>query len=249
MERHLYELIETYGVYAVFTLCMVEGDITLLISGVLANSSFFGPYSFFKVFFFGTLGAMVGDTFGYFVGRKFHDGVKGYKFYQLTQPRIEKLIDKFGGFAIIISKYIYGIRVAMCLFYGMSKMSFLRFLALDALSCSLWVLILSGVGYFFSGAITSIIGDYQRIGIALFFIVMIGVTVFYVLERYWLSDKVEEADPDTVQKFEEKLHAVEEVGLVTLRDLGGRLHLTREPSSEERAKNGPADGRPKEKDL
>ncbi len=234
MERHLYEIIEIYGVYAVFALCMVEGDITLLLSGVLANSSFFGSYSLVKVVFFGTLGAMVGDSFGYFVGFKFHDAVKGYRFYQMTQPRIEKLIDKFGPFAIIISKYVYGIRVAMCMFYGISRMRFVKFLLFDAISCLLWVLVLSGVGYFFSGAVTSIIGDYQRIGIALFFIVLVGVLVFYVLERYWLSDKMEDANPGAVQKLEETLLAVEEAGLGTLRDIGGRLHLTREPTREER---------------
>ncbi|MBX7062664.1 MAG: DedA family protein [Pyrinomonadaceae bacterium] len=233
MESHLYDIIATYGVYAVFALCMVEGDITLLLSGILANSSFFGNYSFLKVFIFGTLGAMVGDSFGYFLGYRFHRAVEGYRFYQLTQPRIEKLIDKFGGFAIIISKYIYGIRVAMCMFYGTSKMPFMRFLALDAISCSLWVLILSGVGYFFSGSIKTILGDYEKIGIALFFIVMTGVIVFYVVERYWLSDKVEEASPNTVQKIEEKILAVEEAGLGTLRDIGDRLHFTREPHHEE----------------
>ncbi|MCZ2391480.1 MAG: DedA family protein [Acidobacteria bacterium] len=233
MESHLLDIIATYGVYAVFALCMVEGDITLLLSGILANSGFFGNYSFLKVFIFGTLGAMAGDSFGYFLGYRFHKAVEGYKFYQLTQPRIEKLIDKFGGFAIVISKYIYGIRVAMCMFYGTSKMPFLRFLALDAISCSLWVLILSGVGYFFSGSIKTIIGDYEKIGIALFFIVMTGVIVFYVAERYWLSDKVEEASPDTVQKIEEKILAVEEAGLGTLRDIGDRLHFTRDPHTEE----------------
>ena len=110
----------------------------------------------------------------------------------------------------------------------------MRFLALDAISCSLWVLILSGVGYFFSGSIKTILGDYEKIGIALFFIVMTGVIVFYVVERYWLSDKVEEASPNTVQKIEEKILKVEEAGLGTLRDIGDRLHFTRDPHNDER---------------
>jgi membrane protein DedA with SNARE-associated domain len=38
----LYELIGQYGLYAVFILAMVEGDITLLLAGVLAHSYFFG---------------------------------------------------------------------------------------------------------------------------------------------------------------------------------------------------------------
>src|SRR5438445_3527345 len=234
MELPFYEIIKEYGIYAVFFLCTVEGDITLLISGVMAHAEFFGNYSFFQVLFFGTLGGMVGDCFGYLIGRIFHENAKDYRFYQVARPRIERIIDKFGSSAIVISKYIYGIRVAMCVFYGVGKMPFLRFLGLSAISCALWVFILSGVGYFFSGAVTSIIGDYKRIGIALFFIVMIVFIVFYVIERYWLSEKVEDANPETIHKIEEKLLAVEDIGKITLHDLGERLHLTREPNREEK---------------
>jgi membrane protein DedA with SNARE-associated domain len=234
MEHPLYEIIEQYGIYAVFALCTIEGDITLLISGVLAHSAFFGKYSFLKVLFFGTLGGMVGDSFGYMVGRTFHEQAKHYRFYQMAQPRVERLIDKFGGSAIIISKYIYGIRAAMCVFYGVGKMPFLRFVMLDAISCGMWVTVLAGAGYFFSGAITSIIGDFKQIGIALFFIVMSGIIIFYVIERFWLSEKVEEANPETIHKIEEKLLAVEEVAQDKLHNIGERLHLTREPSRDEK---------------
>ena len=55
---HLSQIIEQYGIYAVFALCTVEGDITLLISGTMAHGGFFGPYSFLKVILFGTLGAL-----------------------------------------------------------------------------------------------------------------------------------------------------------------------------------------------
>lgn len=224
----LSQFIEQYGIYAVFALCTIEGDITLLLSGAMAHSGFFGPYSFFWVFIAGTLGGMAGDSIGYALGRVFHQNAKDYRFYQMAQPRIERLIDKFGNYAIVISKYIYGIRVAMCVFYGIGKMPFHRFLLLDAISCSLWVLLLAGTGYFFSGAITSIIGDFQQIGIALFFIILFGVIAFYAIERYWLSEKVEEVEPETLVKLEEKLHHVEEVAQEKLHDLGERLHLTRD---------------------
>ncbi len=230
----LSQIIEQYGIYAVFALCTVEGDITLLISGTMAHAGFFGEYSFFKVLLFGTLGGMTGDCIAYGIGRVAHQKAKDYRFYQIAQPRIEKLIDKFGAFAIVISKYIYGIRAAMCVFYGIGKMPFLRFLVLDAISCFTWVLLLAGAGYFFSGAITSIIGDFRQIGVALFFIVLAGIIVFYVLERFWLSEKVEEASPETIHRIEERLHAVEEVASETLHDLGERLHLTRDPNREEK---------------
>lgn len=233
MDNTLYQLIEQYGIYAVFALCTVEGDITLLISGVLAHSEFFGKYSFLKVIAAGVLGGIVGDSFGYMVGRVFQKTVQNYRFYKIAQPRIERLIDKFGTFAIIISKYIYGIRGAMCLFYGIGKMPYWRFLMLDLISCTVWVLILSGTGYFFSGAITTIIGDFKQIGIALFFIVLVGIIIFYLMEHYWLSPKVEEADPETIHRIEEKIHDLEEVAQGKLHDIGERLHLTSSPDKKE----------------
>ncbi|MFL6467421.1 MAG: DedA family protein [Pyrinomonadaceae bacterium] len=237
----LSQIIAQYGIYAVFALCTIEGDITLLISGAMAHSGYFGNYSWLKVLFFGTVGGMAGDCVAYGVGRGFHENAKDYRFYQMAQPRIEKLIDKFGTFAIVISKYIYGIRAAMCVFYGIGKMPFGRFLILDGISCALWVFFLSGAGYFFSGAITSMIGDFKQIGITLFFLVLAGVILFYVIERFWISEKVEEANPETIHRIEEKLLAVEEVAHVKLHDLTERLHLSREPDKDERGseKNKP----------
>ena len=82
MEQHFYELFEQYGIYAVFALCTIEGDITLLLSGVMAHSGFFGPFSFLKVYIFGTLGGLVGDSVGYMIGRVFRETVKDYGFLQ-----------------------------------------------------------------------------------------------------------------------------------------------------------------------
>lgn len=242
MDQQLYDLIAQYGIYAVFLLCTVEGDITLLLSGTMAHGGLFGNWGFAKLFLAGTAGGVLGDCVGYGIGRVFHENAKDYRFYQVAQPRVEKLIAKFGNFAIIISKYIYGIRVAVCLSYGVSKMPFWRFLGASTISCSLWVLLLSGVGYFFSGAITSIIGDFKQVGFALFFVVMFGIIVFYVIERYWISERVEDADPETIHKIEEKLHAVEDIGMTTFQDLTERLHLTREPTKEEGEKGRKGEG-------
>ena len=234
MDHQLQDILAQYGIYAVLALCTIEGDITLLVSGTMAHGGFFGNWGFFKVLLAGTTGGVIGDCVGYGVGRVFHENAKDYKFYQVAQPRVEKLIDKFGGSAIIISKYIYGIRVAVCISYGVGKTPFLRFLSLSILSCLIWVTFLAGLGYFFSGAITSMIGDFKQVGFVLFFIVTFGIIVFYVIERYWLSEKVEDANPETIHKIEEKLLAVEEAGKTTFHDLSERLHLTREPNREDR---------------
>ena len=81
-------------------------------------------------------------------------------------------------------------------------MPYLRFLVLSFASCFLWVFVLAGAGYFFSGAVMGLIGDFQRLGKVLLVIVLVGVVAFYLTERFWLSPKVEKADPERLQELE-----------------------------------------------
>jgi membrane protein DedA with SNARE-associated domain len=199
----LYTFIRDYGLYAVFVLVMMEGDITLLLAGVLAHSSFFGDHSFVKVLLAGTLGGTVSDNVAYFTGRQFRKGVRDLRFYRAAKPRMERLTKNFGGLSIFLSKYIYGLRWASCIFHGVGRMPYLRFMLVSLTSCFAWVLLLSGAGYFFSGAVMGIIGDFQRLGKVLLVIVVVGIAGFYLAERFWLSPKVEEADPERLQGFEQ----------------------------------------------
>ena len=198
----LNDLLFQYGLYAVFILVMLEGDITLLLAGVLAHSGFFGEYSFAQVLIWGTVGGCLSDNIAYFAGRGFSEGVKQFRFYRAAQPRLQTLTRKFGPLSIFLSKYIYGLRWASSVFHGVGHMPYLRFLLLSFASCFLWVFVLSGAGYFFSGAVMGLIGDFQRVGKVLLVIVILGIVGFYLAERFWISPKVEKADPERLQELE-----------------------------------------------
>jgi membrane protein DedA with SNARE-associated domain len=226
MDTHpLYDLIGQYGLYAVFLLAMIEGDITLLLAGVLAHSAFFGEFSFWKVFTAGTLGGVAGDNVAYFMGRAFRKSVKNCDFYRRAQPRLERLTRKVGPLAIFLSKFIYGLRTATCVFYGVARMRYLRFLPLTFLSCATWVGVLTGAGYFFSGAITGLIGDFHQLGFYLLAIVVLGITGFYLIERLYISKKVEQASPELIQELE---HVAQERLSEFSHDLNERMHRKRE---------------------
>lgn len=222
MEETFKWLVEEFGIYAVFLLCTVEGDITLLLAGVLAKANAFGAWSFWKVVFFGTLGAVVGDSIGYTIGRTFRKRVSEFSFYRHAQPRIVSLTEKFGPLSIFVSKYIYGIRAAWCIFYGVSGTPWYKFLLHDAISCLLWVTVTTGIGYFFGSAIETLIGGFQQIGIALLVVLVLGVVGFYLFERFYVSKKVEEVSP-------EKIHELEMAAHNTLHDITEgiqeRLHI------------------------
>jgi membrane-associated protein len=199
----LNDFIGRYGIYAVFFLVMIEGDLTLLLAGVLAHSHFFGDHSFASVLLAGTLAGAASDNIAYLTGREFRKGVRDLRFYRAAKPRMERLTNNFGGLSIFLSKYIYGLRWASCIFHGVGKMPYLRFVLLSLASCFAWVFLLSGAGYFFSGAVIGIIGDFQRLGKVLLVIVVVGIAGFYLAERFWLSKKVEEADPERLQGLEQ----------------------------------------------
>jgi membrane protein DedA with SNARE-associated domain len=201
--QFLSHVIELYGLYAVFFLAMVEGDITLLLAGVLAHNDFFGSYSFARLLLWGTLGGFASDNLAYAAGRAFSNTVRDFRFYRSAKPRIERLTNHFGTLSIFVSKYVYGLRWASCTFYGVARMRYVRFVPLSLASCFLWVFILSGVGYFFSSAVMGLIGDFRHVGKVLLVIVVGGVLGFYLIKRLWLSKKVEEAQPERLQEIEQ----------------------------------------------
>ena len=230
--QFLSHLIESYGLYAVFFLAMIEGDITLLLAGVLAHNDFFGNYSFARVLLWGTLGGFASDNLAYGAGRAFSKTVRDFRFYRNAQARMERLTNHFGTLSIFISKYIYGLRWASCTFYGVAGMRYVRFLPLSLASCFVWVFILSGVGYFFSSAVMGLIGDFRHVGKILLVIVVAGVLGVYLVKRRWVSKKVEEAQP-------ERLQEIEHAAIEGIKELSGeiqeKIHLK---SAHRRKKSG-----------
>ena len=207
--QFLSHLIELYGMYGVFALVMLEGDLTLLLAGVLAHSGFFDDglvkgYGFAKVVVWGTIAGFTSDNLAYGAGRIFSGTVRDFRFYRHAQPRLERMTNRFGTLSIFISKYVYGLRWASCTFYGVARMRYLRFVPLSLASCFVWVLLLSGVGYFFSSAVMGLIGDFRHVGKILLGILIGGVLIVYLVKRRWVSPRVEEIKPARLQQIEHK---------------------------------------------
>src|SRR5918911_5540100 len=177
------DLLWEFGLPAIFLLTMVEGDITLLLAGVLAHGQAFGDYSFLQVLIVGTLAGVASDNVAYALGRGARSGVRKYRFYCAARPRIERLTDKFGPLSIFVSKFTYGLRWGACAFYGVAKMPYVRFLLLSFASCMMWVLVLSGAGFVFHSAIYTLVGNVHDLSYVLLGAVVavlgVGIAGFY----------------------------------------------------------------------
>jgi len=191
-------LLREYGLWAVFFGVMIEGDLTLLFAGVLAH---YGLFGFGEALATATLGGFVGDILSYLIGFTGKLHIQSNHFYQRAKPRLERLSARFGLGSIFLVKYVYGLRTASAVFWGFAHMPFRRFGPLTLVSCFLWSLILTGAGYFFSGAISVLVGRIQQIGIILLIAVLIALFVagsLYLLERYVIGPRVPEISPLTL---------------------------------------------------
>jgi len=170
---------------AVFLGAMIEGDITLLLAGVLAR---YGIFNLEHVLMTATLGGFTGDMASYTIGRFFRKRAQSTSLYIRNRPKLERLTKRFGAFAIFAVKYIWGLRTASSIFWGVTHLGAGRFSGLTLLSCALWVIVLSGLGYFFTGGVEILIGEVKRVEANVLVVVLIGVALI-LIERFWLARK------------------------------------------------------------
>lgn len=195
----MYDLLREYGLWAVFFGTMIEGDLTLLFAGVLA---YHGAFSFSEAFLVGTAGGLVGDSLSYLIGARFRNRARTLKVFIRARARIEKLMSRFGVLSVFIVKYVYGLRTASAIFWGLAQFGYFKFAGLTLASCAVWVGLLAGLGFTFATGVQTLIGDLHRIQIILLIIVIIVATV-YVIRRFE-RQVIEEEKPFFAETEEEK---------------------------------------------
>jgi len=195
----MYELLEKYGLWAVFFGTMIEGDLTLLFAGVLARA---GLFSLQEALLVGVAGGFVGDSLSYFIGARFRNRARTLNIFLRARARIEKLMSRFGILSVFIVKYVYGLRTASAIFWGLAHFGFVKFALLTLVSCAVWVGILGGLGFTFATGVEKLIGDLHRIQIALLVIIVV-VVIAYIISRFE-RQVIEEKKEFFVETEEEK---------------------------------------------
>ncbi|MEO8140311.1 MAG: VTT domain-containing protein, partial [Gemmatimonadota bacterium] len=121
-----------YGLIALFLLATVEGDVSLIVGGVLAH---LGILPLVGVMIAGALGNLGGDLVWFWLGRRHSERIRATKFYRAVGPRIERLTRRLGAWQLLVSRVIYGTRNASMLFWGQNGLAPLRFILIDGLGC------------------------------------------------------------------------------------------------------------------
>lgn len=201
-ETYIQPLIIQHGYWGVFLVVMLEstgvplpGESALLLAAAYAGAT--GHLNIAYVIVAAIAGAVVGDNFGYWVGRSIGARLleRYGRFVGLTQTRLrlgEYLFQRHGGKIVFVGRFIAVLRVFAALLAGLNKYGWLPFLAFNAAGAVTWAMVMGLGAYIFGDAMNRVSGPLGLIGFA---IVVGGILAF------WFFLQREE------KKWEEKLTA------------------------------------------
>lgn len=149
--EHILPFVEAHrysGYFLLFLAMMLEGEVFLIVAGILVH---LGAFSAGDVFVVALVGVMTGNILWYFLGSMLSEK----SFMKPVVARAQKAVVYFlPNFSkkpfksIFFSKFIYGVNRATILIAGAVKVPFLLFIKAETLASFVWVILYVSLGYF-----------------------------------------------------------------------------------------------------
>lgn len=175
-------LLIRYGVLAVFVFATVEGDLTLIVAGVVAH---LGLFALSSAIVAGAAGNLVGDCAWYALGRWHAGRIRGGQLYRRFGSTVETLVRRLGVWELLACRVVYGTRNASMVFWGLQHLRFDRFLAVDAIGCLGWCAVFATLGYALSNSAAWLTGEVRRI--ELWLLGGVVVAALALIGVHWLA--------------------------------------------------------------
>lgn len=169
-----------HGLAAVAVCAAIEGDITLILAGVVAR---LGVFDFPSALVAGALGGFVADCGWYGLGRLRGRRFRESRFYERVGPTVERMARRIGPWELIAARFVYGTKAASMVFWGLQGLSFTRFALIDGLGCALGAVVFGGLGYFVSDRATALLGKVQRLELWLLGALVAGLLLIFIVHR------------------------------------------------------------------
>ncbi len=154
------DLLIRYGPLAVLVGAAVEGDVTMILAGVVVHLRLLGPG---VAILAGCLGGFVSDCLYFALGRHGAAAVRRTAAYRRVAPLVDRLVLRLGAGEIVLARLVYGTRIASMVFWGVHGLGWARFVALDLVGCALWAGLFVGVGVALSGSAAVLVGRVKTV--------------------------------------------------------------------------------------
>ena len=162
---------------------LLPGDSLLFVAGTVVASSGLDVHTLVVVL---SVAAILGDTvnysIGHYIGPRVFDKPDSRWFRQEHLRRTQEFYDRYGGFTIIVARFVPIIRTFAPFLAGVAGMSYRRFLSFNVIGGVLWIASLCYAGYLF-GNIPWVKSNLTAIVIGIVVVSLIPVVSTYLKER------------------------------------------------------------------
>ena len=236
---HLIELLQQYGLGFVFlNVLALQAGLplpaypTLIVAGALAAAGGTPAYQLVGV---GVAGALIADSGWYIAGRKFGMRILGtlcrVSLSQDTCVRqTESIFQRFGPSSMLFAKFVPGFASVATAMAGAIRLSYLKFVAFDAVGATLWVGVGVGLGYLFRDAIGELMAKLSSLGKYGVMLVVAGFALYILVKWYqrYVFTKQLRMDRVTVDELhnlidEKKVQALVDVRSALTQAATGRI--------------------------
>jgi membrane protein DedA with SNARE-associated domain len=186
----LLELFKTYGAPFVLLWAMVETDLVFLVIGALAHKGYINFYSCLPA---AILGAMVHDTFVFWLSRNRASWVRSRKAYHKLSTAVERFANKTGPWQLALCRPLYGTRYPTIIFWGLQNLSYPRFLTFGSIGLVPWAALLTAIGFALSNQLDQFddwLGEAKN---WIFGAVILVALIIFIRKRFF-----QKAPPQTV---------------------------------------------------
>jgi undecaprenyl-diphosphatase len=160
---------------------VLPGEVGVILGGVLANQH---KLALSAVLAAGVAGAIIGDSIGYLVGRRYGEAMMSKIPNRILKPEhvrsAEQSIRRFGGKSVFIGRFTAALRALVPGLAGMSRLPYGRFLAWNAAGGVVWASGFVLLGYLAGSQYQRIEHYANYIGLALLLVIAV---VLYLRHR------------------------------------------------------------------
>jgi membrane protein DedA with SNARE-associated domain len=195
MTETIHHLIEQYGLIAVFLGCVAEGESAAILGGFFAHQHVF---ILWQAFLAAALGAFVGDTFFFILGRSFADHPSVLKLK--ARPGFNhayRLVSSHPNIFVLSNRYIYGLRLVGGIAAGFASITVTRFVTLNAISSMVWAALFCTIGYVFGLGAERIVGQalhrHERLLVALAIGLVVAILAWVLARSVAKKERAKDA--------------------------------------------------------
>ena len=129
------------------------------------------------------LASYIGHVVFYFLGKTSSVWIlEKFPSLKIKIEQAEYIIRRYETLSLFITQYVFGIRLASALSFGILDMKISKFLILQLISCLVWAILFAALGYWVGSSLDSLIKNIER---ALLLILFLGIAFAFAGRKFF----------------------------------------------------------------